>query len=158
MASVYLALGTNLGDRAQNLTEAIRRLGEVITVEKTSAIYETEPWGIEDQPAFYNQVLHGHTRLAPHALLRFAKEQELRMGRRPDAIRYGPRLIDIDILFYDRVCFASYSLTVPHPRLAERAFVLVPLADIAADLVHPGNGYTIEELVARLDTSGVRRI
>ena len=149
---VYLALGSNLGNRAANLAQAIDRLGERVRVERTSPVYETEPWGVADQPSFLNQTAMGRTALSPHELLRFVLSLEQMMGR-VRGERFGPRLIDIDILFYDNLSLTSYSLTIPHPRLIERAFVLRPLADITPDLVHPRLGCSVQELLERVDTS-----
>jgi 2-amino-4-hydroxy-6-hydroxymethyldihydropteridine diphosphokinase len=125
-------------------------------VVRVSPVYETEPWGITAQPRFLNQVVELQTDLLPHALLRRLKAIETAMGRTAAEPRYGPRLIDLDILFYDDLVLTSYALTVPHPRLYERAFVLVPLADLAADRIHPRLGITVRELLARVDCSGVR--
>ncbi|MGE5139478.1 MAG: 2-amino-4-hydroxy-6-hydroxymethyldihydropteridine diphosphokinase [Rudaea sp.] len=149
MATVYLALGTNLGDREQNLREAERRLGAAATITGRSSIYETEPWGVKDQPRFLNQVIRAETRLSPQELLSFLKAVEQQMGRAP-SVRYGPRLIDLDILFYDDRVVHSPDLEVPHPRLAERRFVLVPLAELAPELVHPQLHATMPELLAAL--------
>ena len=151
---VYLALGTNLGDRAANLRCAIDALAPDVQVLDVSQVYETAPWGIVDQPPFLNQVAAGETALSPRALLIFLKELEIKLGRRP-AARYGPRLIDLDILFYDDLVFEAPGLEIPHPRLSERAFVLVPLADLAPDLRHPQLGRTIHELLQQVDCSGV---
>ena len=156
MARVFLALGTNLGDRESNLAEAVERLGACVTVLQVSPTYETDPWGVLDQPDFLNQVLEAETDLAPHDLLRCTSAVQEMMGRKTDVVRYGPRLIDIDILFYDDLVFASYSLTIPHPRLVERAFVLVPLADIAPDFRHPATADPIVKLKQRLDLTSVR--
>lgn len=155
-SKVTLALGTNLGDRLDNLQAAIVALPPAVIVLKRSPVYETPPWGVTDQPAFLNMVLSGRTHLAPLALLPFLKDLETRMGRRP-SIRYGPRKIDIDILFYDDIVLDTPGLTIPHPRLQERAFVLVPLADLAAGLVHPVLGKTVRQLLAEVDATGVKR-
>jgi 2-amino-4-hydroxy-6-hydroxymethyldihydropteridine diphosphokinase len=155
-SKVTLALGTNLGDRLDNLQVAIAALPPAVKVLKRSPVYETPPWGLTDQPAFLNMVLSGRTRLAPLKLLTFLKDLETRLGRQP-SIRYGPRKIDIDILFYDDIVLDTPELTIPHPRLQERAFVLVPLADLAPRLVHPALGKTVRQLLAEVDTTGVKR-
>lgn len=159
MAVVYLALGGNLGDRAGNLRAARRRLEEEgVTIERCSSLYETEPWGVLDQPRFLNAVCRGRTPLAPEALLALAKRIEAQLGRQP-TVRYGPRPIDIDILLYDGRTIATPELTIPHPRMKERAFVLVPLAEIAPDLRLPGERRTVRELLAALgETGGVRKV
>jgi 2-amino-4-hydroxy-6-hydroxymethyldihydropteridine diphosphokinase len=153
---VYLALGTNLGDRPANLQTAIAALPPAVTVLERSPVYETQPWGLTDQPAFLNMVLSGKTRLEPLALLAYLKLLETRLGRR-SSVRYGPRKIDIDLLFYDDILLNTPELTIPHPGLHERAFVLVPLADLAAELIHPVFGKTIRQLLGELDTTGVQR-
>ncbi len=149
MPIVYLALGTNLGDRAENLRQAIERLGAQVKLTARSKIYETEPWGVTDQPRFLNQVVMGEIRLDAPGLLRFLKGIEQDLGRTPD-IRYGPRVIDLDILFYDHDIIRTPDLIVPHPRLAERRFVLVPLAGLAPGFIHPELGMPIQDLLARL--------
>jgi 2-amino-4-hydroxy-6-hydroxymethyldihydropteridine diphosphokinase len=148
--SVYLGLGSNLGDRPANLAEARRQLSAAITVTATSSIVETEPWGFTDQPPFLNQVVSGFTDLAADALLESVKAIERRMGRRP-SFRYGPRLIDIDILVYDQLQMEAEHLALPHPRLTERAFVLIPLDELAPGLRIPGTGLTVAEWVSKLD-------
>lgn len=157
MAVVYLGLGSNLGSRCANLRAAVAALPPAVNVLAESSIYETPPWGVTNQPAFLNMALRGETNLSPQALLRALKQLESRLGRVP-SIRYGPRLIDLDILFYDDLVLVSPELTIPHPRLHERAFVLVPLAEIAADLVHPGLHKTIRALLATVDQSGIQRL
>ena len=156
MTIVYLALGTNLGDRLANLHAAIAALPPGVTRLAESPVYETPPWGFTDQPAFLNMALKGETRLAPLALLAFLKKLETRLGRTP-SLRYGPRKIDIDILFYDDLVLDAPELTIPHPNLHERSFVLIPLADLAPKLVHPVLGKSVRELLAAVDTTGVKR-
>ncbi|MGA2111123.1 MAG: GTP cyclohydrolase MptA [Anaerolineales bacterium] len=155
--TVYLGLGSNLGDRARNLAEALEQLQQQVTLLRVSPCYETEPWGITDQPRFYNLVCSGETHLAPAQLLPFLKEVETRLGRQ-DGVRYGPRLIDLDILFYDDLILDAPGLVIPHPRLHERAFVLAPLADIAPGLVHPARGETVTQMLAAVGTAGVERL
>lgn len=152
MSSVYLALGANLGDREKNLSEAIARIGAFVRITRVSFIYETEPWGVKEQPWFLNQVIAGTTELSPVDLLRRVKKIEIEMGR-AEGIRFGPRPIDIDILFYDRLIQLSPALTIPHPRLHERAFVLVPLDEIAPDLVHPRLRVRVHDLLTHLTTT-----
>lgn len=151
---VYLALGTNLDDRPANLHAAIQALPPAVLPLSTSPVYETPPWGYLDQPAFLNQVVQAHTDLPPLDLLDLLKQLEVRLGRRP-GIRYGPRLIDLDILLYDDLQLETPALTIPHPYLAERAFVLAPLADLAPDLRPPGMSLTVSEMLARVDRSGI---
>lgn len=153
-ATVYLALGSNLGDRSVNLNAAIQAIGRQVLVSRSSPVYETPPWGITDQPAFLNQVIAGETRLSPMDLLTFLKQIERDLGRRP-GVRYGPRPIDLDILLYNDLVLNLPGLNIPHARLAERAFVLVPLADLAPDLRHPLNGETIGRLLEELDRTGI---
>ena len=155
MPTLYLALGANLGDRLANLRAVIQGLAPAVRVTRESPVYETPPWGLTDQPAFLNMVVEGETELAPAALLEYLKLLETRLGRQP-AVRYGPRLIDLDILFYDDLVLEGPPLVIPHPRLGERAFVLVPLADLAPDLRHPALGASVRELLAGVDASGIR--
>ena len=121
----FIGLGANLGNRTANLADAIRRMADNAEVVKTSSIYETEPWGFEDQPKFLNQVVEIRTDLEPVDLLDFVKDIETDMYRE-ETFRYGPRKIDLDILFYDDLIYASDALTIPHAFLHERAFVLSP--------------------------------
>ena len=145
MPTVYLALGSNLGDRADNLRRALQALSGRLTLDAVSPCYETEPAYVLDQPRFYNLACRAQTTLAPLDLLHYLKGQETALGREP-GLRFGPRVIDLDILFYGDLVFDSPELTLPHPRLHERAFVLVPLADLAPDFVHPALGLTIAAL------------
>jgi GTP cyclohydrolase-4 len=153
---VYLGLGSNLGDREQNLARATDLLAQRVKIDKTSSLYVTEPVDHRDQPLFLNAVCRIRTSLAPEELLGLAKRIEAALGRKP-SFRNGPRPIDIDILFYgDRVVNVPH-LVIPHPRVQERAFVLVPLAEVAPRLVHPVSGQTVTEMVRRMgDLSGVR--
>ncbi|GJM41309.1 MAG: 2-amino-4-hydroxy-6-hydroxymethyldihydropteridine diphosphokinase [Ardenticatenaceae bacterium] len=155
MQTIYLGLGTNLGDRTANLQSAIDGLAEELVITAVSPIYQTPPWGVTDQPDFLNLCLAAQTEFSPIALLSFIKDLEVNLGRKP-AERWGPRLIDIDILFYAKQIFETENLTIPHPHLAERAFVLHPLADIAADFVHPILGETISDLAAKVVGEGIR--
>jgi 2-amino-4-hydroxy-6-hydroxymethyldihydropteridine diphosphokinase len=155
MVNVFIALGTNLGDRAANLSAARQALAPDVQVLAVSPIYETPPWGVTDQPAFLNQVVHTQTGLAPRRLLDLLKRLESELGRVP-GVRYGPRQIDLDILFYGDQTLDEPGLTIPHPRLHERAFVLVPLADLAPNLRHPVTGETVVEMLGKVDRSGIR--
>ncbi len=154
---VYLGLGGNLGDRRGNLVEALCRLRRAVDLERFSSLYETPPWGMTGQPVFYNLVVQGTTFLDPETLLAFVKQIETLMGRQPGE-RYGPRLIDIDILLYGDGVWESETLTIPHPQLAVRAFVLVPLAEIASLMEIPLTGQTVSGLLQGVDTTGVVRV
>ncbi len=154
---VTLGLGTNLGDRAENLRLAIQLLAPTVAVGKISSIYETAPWGFADQPAFYNLALIGETELGPRELLSFVKHVEARMGREK-TFRYGPRQIDIDILFYENEAVQTESLTIPHPRYKERRFVLEPLCEIAPDGADPVSGEPFETLRRAAPPDEARRL
>ncbi|MBK8901858.1 MAG: 2-amino-4-hydroxy-6-hydroxymethyldihydropteridine diphosphokinase [Anaerolineaceae bacterium] len=155
MQPIYLGLGTNLGDRAANLQAALAGLAEKLVITAVSPIYQTPPWGVTNQPDFLNLCLAAETDLPPVDLLSFVKNLEVELGREP-AERWGPRLIDIDILFYADEVIETENMAIPHARLEGRAFVLRPLADIAADFVHPVLGKTIAELAAAVDGEGIR--
>lgn len=157
MPVILIALGANLGDRGKNLRDARGLLPPEIRVTRASSVYETEPWGCTDQPPFLNQVVAGETELDPQGALAHLKGIETRLGRVP-TFRFGPRRIDLDILFYDQVILESETLILPHPRLHERVFVLMPLAEIAPGWLHPILRRTIAELLADLPArAGIRR-
>ncbi|AGA90246.1 2-amino-4-hydroxy-6-hydroxymethyldihydropteridine pyrophosphokinase [Thioflavicoccus mobilis 8321] len=157
MATVYLSLGTNLGDRARNLECAIACLTEVLDALVLSPVYETDPWGFNDQPDFYNLCLRGETMLEARALLYLLKGIERAIGRGKGTV-WGPRLIDIDLLFYDDLVIDEPTLTVPHPHIRGRPFVLIPLLEVAEDLEHPVLGHSIRGLAAEVDAARVRRL
>jgi 2-amino-4-hydroxy-6-hydroxymethyldihydropteridine diphosphokinase len=152
---IYLSLGTNLGNRLVNLSNAINALLPKVNPMICSSVYESEPWGYSDQPLFLNQVVKSSTDLEPLDLLTFLKDLEVRLGRE-ETFRFGPRLIDMDILFYDDLVLETPTLTIPHPRIPERAFILIPLAEIAPDLIHPGLRKTIQQIKPVVDTSSVQ--
>ncbi len=150
MAVAYLCLGSNLGEREKNLCRALTMLSGSVEIGRVSSVYETEsvprrPRGSE-HPLFLNLVCRIETQLSPGDLLRLAKEIERTMGRGAGGERDAPRVMDVDILLYDDEIVETDSLAIPHPRLADRAFVLIPLAEIAPDLVHPGRRMTIAGL------------
>jgi 2-amino-4-hydroxy-6-hydroxymethyldihydropteridine diphosphokinase len=148
MATAYLGLGTNVGDRERNLRSALRRLGDHVEIEAISWVYQSEPVGYGDQPDFWNLAVRVGTGLEPDALLARMLEVELELGRsRPFA--NAPRTMDIDLLLYDDVVLDSPSLHVPHPRMLERAFVLLPLIEIEPGLRHPVTGERLSDVLAR---------
>lgn len=147
MSTVYIGIGSNLGDRHRNCLRAIELLRQnSLVVTKQSSMYETEPWGVTDQPAFVNMAVEVVTDLAPVRLLELIKKIEKDMGRQ-DTIKWGPRLIDLDVLLYDDLILKTDSLTIPHPLMHEREFVLGPLSEIAGDLIHPVLKKSIGELL-----------
>lgn len=155
--TIYLALGSNLGDRRGYLSTALQRLREIIDIHAISSVYETEPVGYLDQPKFLNMVCSGKTGLDPVTLLQAVKAIEVEVGRQP-TFRNGPRAIDIDILFYDDLILEQEKLTIPHPRMNERAFVLVPLAEIAPDVIDPVSRRSVQELAETVDQRGVIKL
>jgi 2-amino-4-hydroxy-6-hydroxymethyldihydropteridine diphosphokinase len=159
MAEALLALGGNLGDVRATLDRAITMLceGTQVRLSARSSDYATPPWGVEDQPRFVNLCIAVETRLSPQALLARAQTVERAFGRRrTQERRWGPRTLDIDILAYDDLAVDEPGLALPHPRLFERAFVLVPLAEIAADRVIAGR--QVGAVLANLDTRGIERL
>ncbi|MBI2871291.1 MAG: 2-amino-4-hydroxy-6-hydroxymethyldihydropteridine diphosphokinase [Candidatus Omnitrophica bacterium] len=177
----YIGIGSNMGDRAAMIRKALaylesegsvdggqsrvdscerraangerRTLGRCIKIEQISSFYETEPVGGPPQGRFINGAVSVRTRYSPHCLLECCKRAERALGRAP-GVRYGPRPIDLDILFYDDEVLETADLVIPHPRLAERLFVLMPLAEIAPEYVHPVLGVPVKELLQRLTKRG----
>ena len=143
---VYLGLGSNLGNREANLLAALRLLEREVELRQISSIYETEPLGYREQPWYLNLACAGLTRLGPQELLDFVKRIERQLGRRP-SFPNAPRPMDIDLLFYGTQVINTATLTIPHPRLPHRLFVLVPLAEIAPEFFHPVEEKTIKELL-----------
>ncbi len=159
MAEALLALGGNLGDVRETLDRAIAELcdGTAVRLLARSSDYRTPPWGIEDQPPFVNLCIAVETLLGPHALLDRAKAVERSLGRhRATEQRWGPRTLDIDILAYDALVLDDPDLTLPHPRLFERAFVLVPLAEIAPDRLIAGT--RVRDALSTLDRTGIEKL
>jgi len=151
---VFIALGSNIGNRARALNEASDLMPPDIIPISFSKVYETPPWGYEDQPPFLNQVIKARTHLSPIAVLKRLKEIEQALGRQP-IFRYGPRLIDLDILFYDDLKYKSEKLTIPHPEIANRAFVLVPLMEIAPNYIHPVIHKKIVDMAAQIEVNSI---
>jgi 2-amino-4-hydroxy-6-hydroxymethyldihydropteridine diphosphokinase len=151
VAIVHIGIGSNLGERRENCQKALELLkGKGVTIRKLSSFYETEPWGVTDQPSFLNAAVELETTLPPDKLLFILKDIEKTMGR-VKTIQWGPRIIDLDILFYDDEIIDTDLLKIPHPLLHERDFVLAPLVEICPDKVHPVAGKTIRKLKEDLD-------
>jgi len=153
---VYLGLGSNIGDRREYLKAAAERLSEVgVRVLRASPVYETEPVDYTAQGWFLNQVVEAETELFPLQLLAATQRIERELGR-VRSVPKGPRTVDIDILFYGRAVVRSKRLEIPHPRMAERRFVLAPLADLAAELRHPATGRMVREMLEAAPEAAVR--
>lgn len=158
MKLAYLSLGSNVGDRQRFIEEAIRRLGSPdLKVLRVSSIYETEPRDVRNQPWFLNLVVEAETSLLPRLLLARVRRIERELGRKR-AVSKGPRTIDVDILLYGHFVIGSTDLTVPHPRMAERRFVLEPLCELAPELRHPVLRRTMRELLGGTLGQVVRRV
>ncbi len=156
MKTVYLALGTNVGERKRNLEKAIQALKDhpLIQVKKISSLYETEPVGFLDQDKFLNQVLECEVDLSAKELIQTTQAIEKKLGRKKTFLN-GPRIIDIDILLYEDIEINEADLIIPHPRMQQRAFVLVPLEELAADLVIPSVGETVSQCLKKLPSSDI---
>jgi 2-amino-4-hydroxy-6-hydroxymethyldihydropteridine diphosphokinase len=161
--TIFLSLGANQGDRQSNLEQALQRLEKVITIQAISSLYETEPVGEGgkplpyDQPLFLNLACQGRTNLEPTTVLTALKEIEASMGRLP-SFRNAPRPIDIDILLYNNLQINLPQLVIPHPRMRERAFVLIPLAEIAPFTIEPISGQTIQQMASNIAPQGISKI
>jgi 2-amino-4-hydroxy-6-hydroxymethyldihydropteridine diphosphokinase len=156
MHVIFLALGSNMGDREANLKAAVDALEPEVHPIACSPVYETPPWGYLEQPKFLNQVVKAETHLKPTDLLEYIKKIEGQQGRQ-ETFRNGPRSIDLDIIFYDQEVIDLPPLTIPHPRMETRAFVLVPLADLAPHYQHPILGVSVTDLLSKVDKSGIVR-
>lgn len=154
---MYLSLGSNLNDRYANLGRAVDELQKHVKITAISPVFLTKPWGDTDQPPFLNICVAAVGNLTPHELLTSIKNIEREMGREPSR-HWGPRLIDIDILFFDKLILKDEKLTIPHPHIADRAFVLAPLAVIIPNFRHPQNGMSVQEMLEKVDLSGVERM
>jgi len=154
LKTIYLGLGSNLGDRIKYLNQSLSMMKSKIEIIRPSSIYETPPWGYTDQEPFLNQVVKGKTNLSPKQLLEFLKSIENEIGRK-ETFQYGPREIDIDILFYDDQIIEEDGLSIPHPKFHERAFMMVPFSEIDPDFVHPTQGQTVSMLLKKQDRSGI---
>lgn len=155
----YIGLGSNMNDRLGNLLESVGLINKwpESRILKSSMVYETEPWGVIDQAPFFNAVIEIATELSPLDLLRKCFETENQMGR-VRSIKWGPRTIDIDILFYGTQIYQTDSLQIPHPRITERDFVIIPLNEIAPDFVHPASHTTIHLIAAGFDVNRLRQV
>ena len=154
MNNVFLILGGNLGERDKNLAEAVKEIGKSAgIIKRSSAIYETEPWGVENQPNYYNQVVEILTDHDAESLMNILLNIEKNMGRSRTG-KYDARNIDIDILFFNDEIISSNTLTIPHPRLHERRFVLMPMNEIAPEFVHPTLNRSISQLLKETADNG----
>lgn len=159
MAESLIALGGNLGEARERLHHAVAALcdGDLVRLLARSSDYSTPPWGVEEQPRFVNLCIQVETDLTPHALLSRAQEVERALGRvRETERRWGPRPVDIDLLTYDDIALTTPDLILPHPRLFERGFVLVPLAEIAPERVIAGR--RVRDALARVDAAGIEKL
>lgn len=150
MSIAYIGIGSNLGNREENCEKAVSLLEESgIRVLKRSSLIETEPWGVKDQPKFINMAVEAETQIAPEELLRIVKEIETALGRR-ETTRWGPRIIDLDILLYDNLTINTPELQIPHPGIKDREFFLKPLSEIAPEKIHPLLKKSIRDLLLEL--------
>lgn len=156
MVTAYIGLGSNIGEREKNCTIALEKLNKKgIRIKKVSSMHETEPWGLKDQPRFINMVVEVETDLTPEGLLAVLKEIEKEMGREK-TVKWGPRIIDLDILFYNDKIINEKELQIPHPLLHKRDFVLRPLVEIAPDKIHPILKKSIRRLMEELNAQDTK--
>lgn len=153
MARVVLGMGANLGDREAGLRAALRALPPEVRILGISSVFRSDPVGLEDQPEFWNMVVSGESTLEPHALLERVHAIETALGRRR-TFRNAPRTLDIDVLLYDDIVLSTPELTVPHPRMLERAFVLRPLVELLPDASHPVTGRAFTEHLEEAEAAG----
>ncbi|RPH73546.1 2-amino-4-hydroxy-6-hydroxymethyldihydropteridine diphosphokinase [bacterium] len=159
MPEVFLSLGSNLGDRVKNLETAFRLLFENAgDAVRSSSLYETEPWGFKHERFFLNQVIRLNSYLSPHKILETIHLIEKSLGREREPGHYSARTIDIDILFYDNLVMDTPGLTIPHPLIGQRLFVLLPLKEIAPRLVHPVGGLSVVEMLEQCDDKSLVRV
>lgn len=159
-ACVFLSIGSNVGNRVENCRRAVEELGgnNRIRLISVSSLYETEPIGYEDQPLFINLAVKIETTLTPSALLQTIKTIERKLGR-VETFRWGPRIIDIDIIIYDNLVISDRHLVLPHPRMQERAYVLIPLLELDKNLKHTVTGKTLDEMIKELpNNKSVRKL
>lgn len=149
METVYISIGSNLGDRVQNSIRAIEGISEFAEVTAVSSFYETDPVGNEDQPPFINSVVEIKTDLSPHRLLQKLHSLEKKLGRLRE-IKWGPRTIDLDVIFYGNLTIKDSDLIIPHPEAHKRRFVLEPMEEIAPKRIHPSLKQSISELLKKL--------
>jgi len=154
MNEIMIALGTNLGNRKENLETALSALEKFVHIKQQSNIYESKPWGYTEQPNFLNMVIRGNSSLSPLTLLTELKNLEATLGRKPN-FRYGPRLIDLDIIFYGQEVVESKQLTIPHPHYLKRDFVLLPLCEIAPNFIPAAQNKTILELTKLMEPTEI---
>ena len=157
MANVYLSIGTNIGDKLSNLQSAIDSLKSIMIISKISSVYETEPWGILDQAYFLNICVLGEFDKPVTSLLKAIKKIELDLGRKIER-KWGPRLIDIDVLFYNNMVLKITGLELPHREIEKRAFVLVPMVEIAPDFEHPVLKMNMKELLNKLSSDEIVKL
>ena len=157
MEDIYIGIGSNVGNRRHNLDQAEFQLLGLMDIKSKSKIYETEPQYVRDQPKFLNAVFRGYTKLEPLPMLEELKKLEVSLGRR-EGPRNGPRLIDLDILYFGERQISTDTLTIPHPRIHERYFVLRPLLDVGPSLYHPVSGKSVQQLMNELPVGAEKGI